>query len=410
MKKHIIIISVLVSVFFGTETFAQNEGKNWTATDNATLYSQMISFLADFQMDMVGDQASYLLQDAMMRIKAAHQSDEYVWISQVYDLCLSLEAAYPSFVSNPNGGENDKYEKIRRGILRLWDFPAHVCSSNNTDDKLTPSQEQANRYRDASIAHVQSKRDEVFDFLASPRPGGNELQVIKVYSSGFILRTKNACVGFDICYNYAFASADRMDELADMLDAVFFTHVHNDHYDGIFAEKLLEKGKVVVLPKDFLPGKTTANKIVWTDGREELTDIVSGVKGCAQMAAQGSDACLLYYIDMDGWRIIHNGDNDDHSKCIFFESKDRADVIFCDLFGGFTNYMTHFMKAPNPSGISTTYFTTHENEYHHTVYRRIGYHYNYYNASALANTAYDYPNYVGMDNGEHVVLSKTSAK
>lgn len=409
MNRHF-IISVLVSALIGTETFAQNEGKNWTATDNATLYSQMLTFLDGFQRDFAGEQTGYMLQDAMMRIKAAHQADQYEWISQVYDLCINLEAVYPAFVSNPNGGSGDRYEKIRRGILRLWDFPAHVCSSSNADDKISPPAEQSKKYSEASIAHVQLKRDQVLDFLDTPRPSDNQMQLVKVYSSGFILRTKNACIAFDICYNYAFASEDRMYDLIAKLDAVFYTHVHNDHYDGIFAEKMLDAGKVVVLPKDFLPGKTVANKIVWPGGQASLIDIVSGVRGCAQMAKQGSDDCLLYYVDMDGWRIIHNGDNDDHSKCVFFETKDRADIIFCDLFGGFTNYMTHFMKAPNPSNISTTYVTTHENEWHHTVYRRIGYHYNFFHSSALGNTAYAYPNYIGMDNGEHIVITKKSAQ
>ncbi len=394
------------SVFLWAGAAAQNEGRQWKAVDNETLYGQMLDFMTGFQEETAGEQAFYIMQDALMRIKAVHALKPYEWISQTADLCLVLEAIYPPCVSHPVEGDDDRMERIRRGILRLWDYPVHVCSSKNADDAITPPSEQADKFSDMIIKHIQVKRDCLFDCLSRPRPSGGELQLIKAYSSGFVLRTKNACVAFDICYNYGFASVERIDELVSCLDAVCFTHAHQDHFDYTLASKMLEAGKPVIMPSDLVVGVSSPKKYVWKDGMADLTGISEGFSASAVMSAQGTEPCLVYYVDVDGWRIAHNGDNSIVGNLGFLSGKEQPDVIFLDFFGNFTDHMRHYVNMPCTRNIAPVYVTTHGNEYHHTVYRRIGYHYLYYAYTAFGNRSFPYPDYAGMDNGEMIVLKK----
>lgn len=406
MKIRHLISYAVASVLFWTGAFAQNEGAHWRASTNDRLYSDMLKYMGTFQNEMAGEDAYYLLQDAMMAVKAAHDEKPYQWIYQITDLCTRLEALYPAYLSHPSEGKNDRYEKVRRGIMRLMDFPMHVVSFNNSDDNIAPPAEQASAYTGAVHQNMLIRRETLFDLLASPRPTGTDVQVIKVYSSGFIVRTKDSCVAFDICYNYSYGSSERMDELVDFLDAICFTHNHNDHFDSSLAAGMVKAGKAVIMPRDFIPAYPSSKKFVWSSSRETMVDIAAGIKGSAQMSQQGADPCLLYYIDIDGWRIIHNGDNDEHGKDVFFEDREAADIIFCDTFGGLCNHLRHFLAAPNSGNVCSVYFTTHENEYHHSVYRRIGAHYTYYALDAFGNTSFEFPDYVAIDSAEMITLSK----
>lgn len=401
-----IIMCAVASVLVWTGASAQNNGRNWVATDNETLYGQMLEYLGEFQDDAAGEQAFFLLQDAMMRIKAVHAEKPYEWISQVADLCLTLEAIYPPYLTHPLDGKYDPNEMIRRDILRLWDFPMHVCSSKNDDDLITPPAEQADKYSDTVVAQVRLKRENLFDFLAMPRPVGNEVQLIKVYSSGFIIRTANSCVAFDICYNYGFADINRIDELVDYLDVICFTHAHQDHFDYTLASKMLDAGKTVIIPSDLVMASSSPKKLVWKEGMENFVTVAPGVKALAKMSAQGTEPCLVYYLDIDGWIVAHNGDNSVVDNLSFLSGKEQPDIIFLDFFGGLTDHMKRYMQMSSSRGSAPVYVTTHGNEYHHTVYRRIGYHYLYYAYSAFGNQSFAYPLYIGMDNGEMITLKK----
>lgn len=406
MKLRNILLCVVASVLMGTEALAQNEGSQWKATDNDTIYGQMMNYLDGFMEEMAGEKAFYLMQDAQMRIKAVHGEKPYEWISQVLDLCLSLEGVYPPHLSHPLEGTNDMVERVRRGILRLYDFPLHVCSSKNSDDIISPPAEQSDKYSGSVINHIKIKRDNMFDFLSLPRPTGDELQLIKVYSSGFILRTKNACVAFDICYNYGFSNIERIDELVANLDAICFTHAHQDHFDYTLASKMLDAGKTVIIPSDLVMSSSSPKKLVWKNGQADFVQITPAVKALAKMSAQGEEPNLVYYLDIDGWRVSHNGDNSIIGNLDFLSGKEQPDVIFLDFFGNYTEHLKRYMNMTQSHGAAPVYITTHGNEYHHTVFRRIGYHYLYYNYTAFGNASFNYPHYVGMDNGEMIILKK----
>ena len=309
----------------------------WTAVSNEALYSNMLTCLRTFQNDLVGEPVYYMAQDLMVQMEAAYRTDPYIWMTQVHNFCNKLEAMYPPSLSHPKVSNNseDRYDKIRRGITLLRDFPMHeVTISYETPP---PASGQAEAFTAANKQWLQYKREEFFRFLRGPRPTGNELQVAKLYSSGVVLRTKDVCIGIDICYGEGLYDGLYKEELADMLDVLYVTHAHGDHYDLELFRMMMAKGKPVVGPSTMARHFTgvEGEKHFWEDSHLE-PELIGGVATTqAYMSAQGEDPCLLYLIQIGDWRIIHIGDNSHHeNEELIYPLFPMADVVFAPVFQG----------------------------------------------------------------------------
>ncbi|MBQ9529270.1 MAG: hypothetical protein IJR73_02815, partial [Bacteroidales bacterium] len=127
-KKAVLAVAVALVLSSGTAK-AQFI---WQSASNEDLYSQMLSYLRTFQTDLVGEPVYYMSQDLMVELVAAHKTNPYIWMTQVHNFCNKLEAMYPPSLSHPKVSKNyeDRYDKLRRGISRLRDFPMHEVTYN----------------------------------------------------------------------------------------------------------------------------------------------------------------------------------------------------------------------------------------------------------------------------------------
>jgi len=405
MKFKYLLIFFIASVLSGTEAFADNT-YGWDAATNENLYTSAIIQLKTIQTQIVGEPAYYMTQEFMLRVEAAHKTDQYAWMAQFHNFCNTLEAIYCPQLEHPRICASDKYEQIRRNIMKLRDFPMHEVSL--TTDSITPSAEQIAAFNKSNLQNLKLRRSEFFELLASPRPTeDNEIQIFKLYSSGFVFRTRKTCIGLDICYKNAFGDTSRADELAGYLDALFITHAHGDHYDETVLKKVYENGKALVMPSAIVtPVTGNGTKFIWSSDHLESTAICSGVKASAKMAAQGTEPNLLYMIEIDGWRIIAVGDNSETAKESFYSGQQIADIIIAPIFQGVSALCGYTYSAPNPLNIEQVYINAHENEYHHTVDHRVAFKYLFSNNAALGNGATKYPLCSIIDNGEAVYLKK----
>ncbi len=382
----------------------------WAAASNETLYNEMLSYLKTFQTDLVGEQAYYMAQNLVVELEAAHKSDPYIWMTQMHNFCNKLEAIYPPSLSHPKVSRayEDRYDKLRRGITRLRDFPMHeVTISYETPP---PASGQAEAFTAANRQWLHNKREEFFRFLRGPRPSADELQIAKLYSSGVVLRTKDACIGIDICYGEGLYDALYKEELADMLDVLYVTHAHGDHYDLELFRMMMARGKPVVGPftmEERYFSKDVGDKHFWRDSQLE-PQLIGGVATTqAYMSGQGDEPCLLYLIQIGDWRIVHVGDNSHHeNEELIYPLFPKADVVFAPVFQGVVYLFNSTLAAPNPGNIEQVYVNIHENEWHHEIHGRISYEYLYNHNGALNNTGRKYPSVVIMDNGEHITLYK----
>ncbi|MBQ9582896.1 MAG: MBL fold metallo-hydrolase [Bacteroidales bacterium] len=382
----------------------------WAAASNETLYNEMLSYLKTFQTDLVGEQAYYMAQNLVVELEAAHKSDPYIWMTQMHNFCNKLEAIYPPSLSHPKVSRayEDRYDKLRRGITRLRDFPMHeVTISYETPP---PASGQAEAFTAANRQWLHNKREEFFRSLRGPRPSADELQIAKLYSSGVVLRTKDACIGIDICYGEGLYDALYKEELADMLDVLYVTHAHGDHYDLELFRMMMARGKPVVGPftmEERYFSKDVGDKHFWRDSQLE-PQLIGGVATTqAYMSGQGDEPCLLYLIQIGDWRIVHVGDNSHHeNEELIYPLFPKADVVFAPVFQGVVYLFNSTLAAPNPGNIEQVYVNIHENEWHHEIHGRISYEYLYNHNGALNNTGRKYPSVVIMDNGEHITLYK----
>ena len=387
----------------------------WAAASNEELYTNMLTQLHAFQNDVVGEPAYYMAQDLAVEIKAAHKKDPYIWMTQVHNFCNKLEAIYPPSLSHPivSRAKEDPYDKLRRGITLLRDYPMHQVTL--PQETPPPSDIQGEAFTAANKQWLQNKREEFFRFLRSPRPTGDELQVAKLYSSGVVLRTKDACIGIDLCYGEGLYDSLHKEELADMLDVLYVTHAHGDHYDLELFRMMMQRGKPVVGPYTMARHFTgvEGEKHFWEDSHLE-PELIGGVATTqAYMSSQGkvtlpgAEPCLLYLIQIGKWRCVHVGDNSEHeNEGMIYPLFPMADVVFAPVFQGIVNLFTHTLAAPNLDNAEQIYINIHENEWHHEIHGRISYNYFYNEGNALNNASRSYPSVTVLDNGEHVTIYK----
>lgn len=383
----------------------------WQASTNADLYNSLIKYLKETVLaEQIGEPVYYMTQQLLVELETVYPKKPYAWMTQVHNFCNTLESVYPPSLSHPSVSRyyEDSYDKIRHHILRLRDFPMHQTSVDS-EEVFKPTPDQKDAFNAANKQWLQLKRSEFFQFLRSPRPTGNELQIAKLYSSGCVFRTKDACIGIDISYSEGLYDGEMKQELADMLDAVFVTHAHGDHYDIELLKMVLRRGKAVVGPSTMARHLTdvTGEKILWSDSHLEPLRVAGVADTQAYMSGQGEEPCLLYLIQVGDWRLVHVGDNSNHAKeALIYPNYPIADVVMAPIFQGIVNLLTNTLAGPNPDNVQQIYLNIHENEWHHEIHGRISYEYLFNWSGALNNFSFTYPNTALLDNGEHLTLYK----
>ena len=408
LKKILIVLAL--ALLPGTRASAADP-YIWVAKVNADLYSDLMTYLKTAVLpEQLGEPVYYMTQQLVVELEAGYRKQPYLWMTQVHNFCNTLEAMYPPSLSHPSVSRyyEDSYDKIRHHILRLRDYPMHQVTLES-EAEIKPVPGQADAFHAANKQWLQLKRSEFFQFLHSPRPTGNELQIVKLYSSGCVFRTKDACIGIDLCYGEGLYDGVGKQELADMLDAVYVTHAHGDHYDIELLKMVLQRGKAVVGPSTMarhLEG-VSGEKHLWSDSHLDIVRVAGVADTQAYMSGQGDEPCLLYLIQVGDWRLVHVGDNSNHAKeALIYPNYPIADVVLAPIFEGIVNLLTNTLAGPNPNNVEQIYVNVHENEWHHEIHGRISYEYLFNWSGALNNFSFVYPGCALLDNGEHLTLYK----
>lgn len=368
------------------------------------------------------------MRELKTSVEQSFASDPYAWMNLCYAWCNAMEQKYPPVVSDPALHYADLPSRRRAQILKILDYPYHEVSLRNAQatkdgDTRYYSDEQSQRFYKATYEYNNLRREAMLQALREPLKEG-ECQVIKVYSSGYIFRTKDHCMAADICYRRCFNNIGSLEDLVDAIDILFTSHPHDDHYDVDLWRMMALTGKPMMHAYDIDPA-TQGNKHCWMKGdsqravleytpgrvQHETIDLRGG--GSADVTAvhsvQGRVPLLIYRAECDGWSFLHFADSSDKDswEALVDSGANAPHFVFSPQ--DTPRVLDVVRRMPNPDNHPVYYFTTHENEYEHSVCRRAAYRWLLSAPHCLGAqdaAAYEKAGIVLIDAGESMIFSK----
>lgn len=386
-RPRTILLSFILLVLFSSRLSAFD----WPHQTNGELQRDMLTFAQQFAQETKGTRAGRMMRRFVRREQRRMANDTLCWMADTHRQVERLKHRYP-----PRPDADAQWQDIRRLTLQLLDYPLHVDNTNPvTPDIVCKSYETSrDRYlaaaREASLRQIQRK---------APRPG--ELEVTKVYNMGFILRTSLHTLLIDIRWDGTPEEAAR---LAQDADAFLLTHPHRDHYSAAMLQAASDAGCPMVLPCELPAAESLSGKQVMWGGDYTVNDITLK----ALPGNQGENVPNnVYIIDMDGWRIIHQGDNYDRPQEAKIAETAAADLLIASSWNDVQHILSAAMAAPGADATHPLFIPSHENEVtEHGIRNRESYHELFARTDRLGNPDFHYPSYLLMDIGETIILRK----
>lgn len=367
---------------------------DWKSQPNDELRSDMITFAEGFQQRAKGTAAGRKLRRFVRQQKKTALKNPYAWISQTKDFVLQLEGLCP-----PTEDNGSREAQMRRDLLLLLDYPLHA-------DNQSPEapEELCCEFDQTSLSYRAQARLRALDALAKDGPAApGELQVIKIYNCGLILRTSERCIAVDVKWEGGAAGAAA---IANAADAFFLSHPHSDHYSPVMIQALAAAGKTAVLPEDVVPELKWDGKMVIHDDVLEPVNVcgidMSIVKGW-QVRVYPNNAYLL---EFDGWRVLLTGENTKAAIYDVLVPLEAPDLILTPSWSHFVEIMAFVEQMKGYDASKTFYIPEHENELYHSVAHRESYRELFARPDRLGNEELKYPRVVLLDIGENYTLKK----
>ncbi len=131
----------------------------------------------------------------------------------------------------------------------------------------------------------------------------------KLDNDGFVVKTRHHTYGFDVSdpAESTTATAERRaTQLAEPLDASFTTHRHGDHLNPALMQKMVARGKPVVIPANLWSDDVRGRGMLRVGGGEKRS--VAGMSCEVFPGHQADVPNNVYLITADGLSIMHAGD------------------------------------------------------------------------------------------------------
>lgn len=187
-------------------------------------------------------------------------------------------------------------------------------------------------------------------------------RVWKIYNMGFVVKTANFTIGFDVHPGWVFQSplSDRQQTtLADMLDVLLISHHHADHYSPSFVEKMTAARKPVILPSPtWRNAASPPAKTRYTQEPYEYHHLSQGLQIHTYLGAQWRVIRnAVHVVEADGQVIVHPGDNENLQTYDRIIQAHPVDLFLANCWADLENSI----KRVKPRAI----VTGHENEISH---------------------------------------------
>lgn len=302
-----------------------------------------------------------------------------------YSLVLVTRAAITSrpISEKENALLNRQAEVLLReaekGLLK--DSPAYP---------LTDNRKRALYLLDAVLHEpVATTRTPVQDYLArcikrvitELKEYESGIQVWKTYNHGFIVRTPEATIGFDLTRIYYlqetgfFISNEDMSRLIDACDILFISHAHADHADKWVAAGFLDAGKPVIGPDNLWKHHDFYKQIIHPERDKSEQIIKTGnhntlLQYKVYPGHQDSLQNNIYSVTTpSGLTVAHTGDQCNHKDLEWIQNAHKSSKIDILLMNCWAPALLKTIQGFAPKLV----ITGHENEMGHSVDHREAY-------------------------------------
>lgn len=206
----------------------------------------------------------------------------------------------------------------------------------------------------------------------SRRMGGK--RITKLYDQGWHVETPTARFAIDLVggppQNEKFRMTEEaIDLVVGASDALFISHLHDDHADPVVARKFLAQGKPVVAPADaFEKDKDVQRKLTSPERSTTKATAFGKMSVIALPGHQGKDIinnCYLFRT-AENFTVMHTGDQSNDEDFAWIDGihkSHRVDVLLPNCWTPNPQRMTAGVKAQ-------LVLPGHENEMAHTVPHR----------------------------------------
>lgn len=394
-------LSKFLTVIFVFCCIAFAAAFDWKEKPTAELHADMVTYVQAAAAEC-SDQKLAKALERFAQDQAKPSKDTSAWISETHAFFKKQLTLYPPTVEN---------SKQREYIQRILDYPLHV---NNYDKAI--SEADYNAYAKATQDYFETAKKNVLKNLKKIKPPKGQSAVIwHIYNMGFIIKTSKHTVGIDIAGpavmpgrsggSIAFNPWPTADiaKLAASLDILFVTHNHGDHFNSSLLKAMLSSGKPVVLaaPLAFL-GDNSKNLTVINTSQETPLKL-AGIEILAFRGNQGEKVpCNVYLLDIDGVRVIHDGDNYDRSQEAKIKNYPAANIIIGATWNDIIGLTKSAQSAPDSEKANQLLLPSHENELGHSVGHRESYLELYTRTDRMGNKEFKYPEFRVLNCGEAI--------
>ena len=304
---------------------------------------------------MIGDDSKNpLSQPTTKSVHYRGNPEAYLAAQEEFTLELvdaALRANPPAFPEPP----------IRRLAMQLLDHVLH--------DEAAASKPALQSFHHRRIADVADDID-----AGNVEHGAT---VWKLYDHGYVLRTPEVTLGFDLTRGYsanvpAFAVDDSvLDKIASVCDVLFISHLHEDHADPHVVAQFLDQDKPVVAPLQVMTEEPFHEQITHLPREAHVmheVHVSAGdqlLKVAANPGHQGEKTEVNHHVVVtpSDFTVVHTGDQGHCDDLDWLESAvDHYDVDLL-LPNSWVPDLLRLVAAYNPRLI----IPGHENELGHDI-------------------------------------------